>query len=257
MNKYVQGNYPILSKKNLAKDMYELEIFCPEIVERAKPGQFVHIGVKGHTLRRPISICKIDHEKNTIFVVFQAKGSGTRDLAEMTNQNILDVLGPCGNGFPLLDPSEKVICIGGGIGVPPMVGVASHYGSNATAICGFRDKSLVILQDEFAKLGTNSVICSDDGSVGIHGLVTVPLEDMLAKEKPAVVYACGPIPMLRAIAGVAEKYDVPCKVSMEQHMGCGIGACLVCIVQIQTENGIEFKHVCKDGPVFDSKEVVF
>ena len=136
------------------------------------------------------------------------------------------------------------------IGVPPMVSLASRYHERATAITGFRGQSAVILSDAFDSFHTPQILCTDDGSAGIHGLVTVPLEEELQKEVPDMVYACGPTPMLRAIAAVAAKYHAPCEVSLEQHMGCGLGACLVCQCRLRTADGEEVKRVCKDGPVF-------
>lgn len=255
-----QGTYPILSRRNLAKDIFDFEIFAPDIARAAKPGQFVHIAIPGHALRRPISICEVNPEKETVRITFQAKGSGTHELAGIGPNSAIDVMGPLGNGFTLLDQNEDVLLVGGGIGVPPMVNLSDYYKDHATAITGFRNQAAIILQEDFQKNGTKQVLCTDDGTYGIHGLVTVPLEEILNdpdRKKPAMVYACGPTPMLRAIAGVCEKYDTPCEVSLEQHMGCGIGACLVCQCKIRTKDGVEVKRVCKDGPVFNAQSVVF
>ncbi len=253
--KYTQGNYPIIRKENLSKDIFSFTICTPEISSLAVPGQFVHIALPGHSLRRPISICEIDKAAHTIRIVFAVKGKGTTDLSTLNVGSTLDIIGPLGNGFTLLDKTSKVILIGGGIGTPPMVGVASYYKESATVISGYRDKTMVILQDEFKKLGCDTYVCTEDGSEGIKGFVTMPLEELLQKDRYDKVYACGPIPMLKAVAQVCERYDTLCDVSMEQHMGCGIGACLVCTCKIKTEHGIDFKHVCKNGPVFDSREV--
>ena len=253
--KYTQGNYPIIRKENLSKDIFSFTIYTPEISSLAVPGQFVHIALPGHSLRRPISICEIDKSAHTIRIVFAVKGKGTTDLSTLNVGSTLDIIGPLGNGFTLLDKTSKVILIGGGIGTPPMVGVASYYKESATVISGYRDKTMVILQDEFKKLGCDTYVCTEDGSEGIKGFVTMPLEELLQKDRYDKVYACGPIPMLKAVAQVCERYDTLCDVSMEQHMGCGIGACLVCTCKIKTEHGIDFKHVCKNGPVFDSREV--
>ncbi|MBQ7433812.1 MAG: dihydroorotate dehydrogenase electron transfer subunit [Lachnospiraceae bacterium] len=256
--KYVQGFYPILKKKNTANGIYEMDIHAPEIASRAVPGQFVHIGVTGHSLRRPISICRIDKEQGTIQIVFALKGQGTKDLAKLEEGFQLDVIGPLGNGFPLLESDKKVVLIGGGIGVPPMLGLSDYYKEHAKAITGFRDQSIIILQDAFAENGTETILCTDDGSAGRKGFVSQPLEEMLAAgEHVDMICACGPMPMLKVIAQIAEKYGVRCAVSLEQHMGCGIGACLVCSVPIKREGETEFLHVCKDGPVFDSKEVMW
>ena len=256
--KYLRGHFPIVNKRNLAKDVYELTIYSPDIVARAQPGQFVHIGLPGHSLRRPISICEIDQEQNTFRLVFVVKGSGTRDLAEHSEHAALDILGPLGHGFTLLNPDSRVLLIGGGIGVPPLVELSHYYGRQATVICGFRSQSSVILQECFKQSGAQSFLCTDDGSAGIHGLVSKPMEEILASgEAFDMIYSCGPMPMMKAVSEVAARYKVPCEVSLEQHMGCGIGACLVCTCQIRSGDNVEYQHVCKDGPVFNSQEVVW
>lgn len=253
--KYTQGFYPIIGKENLSRDIFSLTICCHEISSLAVPGQFVHIALPGHSLRRPISISSIDREAHTIRIIFAVKGTGTKDLSCLNVGNTIDIVGPLGNGFTLLGKDKKVILIGGGIGTPPMAAMASYYGENAHVISGFRDKTMVILQDEFKRYTPNTYVCTEDGSEGIKGFVTMPLEELLKKEHFDMVYACGPIPMLKAVALVTERFDTPCEVSMEQHMGCGIGACLVCTCKIKTEHGIDFRHVCKNGPVFDAREV--
>lgn len=255
---YTQKKYEIVGTENIADSIYSFKIKVGNDVELAKPGQFVHIAIPGHTLRRPISICQINKEKQTIRIVFAAKGNGTRELSDCGVGSKVDVLGPLGNGFKLVPKDSNVILVGGGIGVPPMVGLSDYYGENAIAISGFRDKSIIILQDEFKKNGTETILCTDNGSAGIHGFVTQPLEEILKSGKKIdMVYSCGPIPMLKNIAGVCEKYNTPCQVSLEQRMGCGIGACLCCETKIYDNGQIEYKQVCKDGPVFDSKEVAW
>ncbi len=256
--RYVQGKYPLLAKNNIARGIYEMNILAPDLAALAVPGQFVHIALAGHSLRRPISICRIDEAHGVIKIVFALKGQGTRDLADVPVNSTLDIMGPMGNGFTLLEPGRKVILIGGGIGVPPMVGLSDYYREYATAISGFRDASIKILQDEFEKNGSRTILCTDDGSAGIHGFVTQPLEELLSSDGHYdCVYACGPMPMLKVISGICGKYDTLCQVSLEQHMGCGIGACLVCAVNIRRDGEEHFLHVCKDGPVFDSREVVW
>ena len=167
------------------------------------------------------------------------------------------MLGPLGNGFKIPDSARKVILVGGGIGVPPLLGLAKKLGDRATAILGFRDYSRIILADEFEKYGANTAICTDDGSVGYDGMVTSPLESTIKNSGADLVCACGPMPMLNAVAKVCADNNVPCKVSMEQRMGCGVGACVVCSC-LTVRNGQEhYARVCKDGPVFDAKEVKF
>ena len=159
---YTQGMYEIIEKKESAKDIFDLTLSCKDMSELANPGQFVHISVPGFFLRRPISICDIDKDKGTIRIVFQIRGKGTDALSKFEVGEKLDMMGPLGNGFKLLDKSKKAIVIGGGIGTPPMLATAKHYGENATAISGFRTKELVILQDDFKCEGIISILCTDD-----------------------------------------------------------------------------------------------
>ena len=138
-----------------------------------------------------------------------------------------------------------------------MLGISKEYGENAVVISGFRDASAVILQEDFTKNGCKTILCTDNGSAGRKGFVTDALSEQLELEKPDIIYACGPMVMLKKITEICEKNDIYCQVSLEQRMACGVGACLVCVCRT-VKDGKEFNsHVCKDGPVFDSKEVVF
>ncbi len=250
------GKYPIIEKKTLAKSVYSFTIDAPELADEAQPGQFANIAAPGFTLRRPISICGIDKENGTLRFVFEVRGKGTEEIASLTEGESLDVLGPLGNGFRIPD-GKKVVVVGGGIGVPPLLGVSKVSRELCTAVLGFRDYSKIILTNEFKENGSETIICTDDGSVGQKGLVTFPLSDILEKGETAAVLACGPEPMLKAVVKMCELYKVPCQVSLEQRMGCGVGACVVCSC-MTVRNGQEFySRVCKDGPVFNAEEVKF
>ncbi|MBR5495794.1 MAG: dihydroorotate dehydrogenase electron transfer subunit [Oscillospiraceae bacterium] len=254
--KFTAGKFPIVKKQNIAKNIYDFTILCPDVVKIAKPGQFVHIKADGFMLRRPISICKIDKEKGTLRIVFEIRGDGTDKIASLNVGENIDMIAPLGNGFTMLDKSKTVVCIGGGIGVPPMLEVASHYGENGIAITGFRSIVNAILTDDFKNQQNEVVVCTDDGSMGQKGLVTAPLEQILKTKKIDMICACGPTPMLKGIAKLADQYNVPCEISLEERMACGVGACLGCACKI-IKDGVEYnKHVCTDGPVFNSKEVV-
>lgn len=255
--KYTQGKYPLIKKESIAKEIYSFTILCPEVAEITKAGQFVHILPKGYTLRRPISICGIDKIKGTLRIVFEVRGDGTKELSETQTGELIDMIAPCGNGFALNQDIKKVVLIGGGIGTPPMLPLAEIYGEDATVITGFRNASAVILQDDFKKTGAKTILCTDDGSTGIHGLVTNPLEEILKSQKVDLICACGPTPMLKAISKMASDFNVECQVSLEERMGCGIGACLVCACKVNKNGEEQMLHVCKNGPVFNSKEVVW
>ncbi len=253
---YTQGLYRIIKKQNIAKNCYDFTIHCPEIASIAQAGQFAHVKVNGFSLRRPISICEVDQMNQTIRLVFEVRGEGTNALASLNEDSLIDLIAPLGKGFTLLDKSKKAIVIGGGIGVPPMVEVAKHYGDNATAIIGFRSANAVILNDDFINIGANVVLCTDDGTMGQKGFVTVALEQHLANQNADIIYACGPHGMLKGIIDLANKYNIRCEVSLEERMACGVGACLGCACKTVKEGNEYFAHVCKDGPVFDSKEVL-
>jgi len=230
-------------------------VLCPEVAEEAKPGQFVHIKVEGFTLRRPISICDIDRRNGSIRIVFEIRGRGTAKLTDANVGDSIDMIAPLGNGFSLFDdiaPDRRIITVGGGIGVAPLLGAAKHFRESATAILGFRSYDKIILANDFKQNDVHVITCTDDGSVGFKGTVTAPLEAELAKNDVDMVYACGPQPMLAAIVKVCEKAGVKCELSLEQRMGCGVGACAVCACEVKSG----MLMVCKDGPVFKGEEVV-
>ena len=219
----------------------------------ATPGQFVHIQCgDANLLRRPISICDWSVDHDWIRMVFEDRGEGTHWLSQRKVGETLDVLGPLGHGFTMT-PEGRYLLVGGGIGVPPMLGCAMHGGHDNVAILGFRSQQNTMLLDDFSSSCAGVRLATDDGSLGYHGFVDALVRQELEKDDGfAAVLACGPKPMLRNVARVAEEFGVSCQVSMEERMGCGIGACLVCACK--TKDGHQ-KHACKDGPVFDSKEV--
>ncbi len=255
--KYTQGKYIITRKTAIAKEIYSFTIQCPEVAEAAQPGQFVHIRANGFTLRRPISICGIDKEKGTLRIVFEIRGEGTAEIAKLNEGDLIDMLAPLGHGFTLMPEAKKVVLIGGGIGTPPMLPLAEYYGGRATVISGFRNASAMILQEDFKKTGAETVLCTDDGSAGIHGFVTEPLKELAAKGGIDAVYACGPMPMLKNIAAICKENGIYCEISLEERMACGIGACLGCACRTVRNDEEYFAHVCKDGPVFKAEEVLF
>ena len=255
--KYTQELCPIIKKEQLNKTTFSFTVASVTAVQSMKPGQFANILVEGKTLRRPISICGFSREEGTVRFVFEIRGEGTEILSEMSVGQTMDILAPLGNGFDI-DPAEKAVFVGGGIGVPPLLGASAPFGSNATVLLGFRNKDAAILADEFKANGADVRIATDDGSLGHHGFVTQLLSQRLDESPCDAIYACGPKPMLRLTAAEAEKRGIRCMVSLEERMGCGIGACLVCACKTRTPDGGEkFLHVCRNGPVFDSREVIW
>lgn len=259
-DKYTEKlTYRISSMEQLTAAAWSMVIECPEAAAKAQPGQFVNLLPDGgFTLRRPISICGIDKERGALRIVFEVRGKGTKALSELRAGDTVNMLAPLGHGFTLPAPDARVILVGGGIGTPPMLPLAQYFGKNAVVISGFRNADSAILRDDFAATGAKTVLCTDDGSAGRFGLVTLPLEEEIAAEKPALICACGPMPMLKATAALAKTYEIPCQVSLEERMGCGIGACLVCACRTQDVHGAEqYQHVCKNGPVFNAQEVIW
>ncbi len=232
----------------LTEDVFDYVFSCPGLAEKACPGQFAQIRLPGHTLRRPISICGIDRERGLLRFVFQIRGQGTAELAACEPGDELEIMAPLGKGFPL-DSNKRTLLIGGGIGVPPLLGCAAGLGEKAVACLGFRNEAAVILEEDFRAAGAKVSVATDDGSYGHHGLVT----ELAEQEDFDAVFACGPAPMLRAAKALAENRGVPCYLSLEERMACGIGACLGCATPLLREDGSQyFGHVCKDGPVFNS-----
>ena len=251
----IQENCRVVENTRLGEGLYLMVLDAPEIVKLTQCGQFVHIACgEGHLLRRPISICT--WQGSHLRIVFQVKGDGTKWLSERKVGDVLDVLGPLGHGFDVQALGDRPIFIGGGIGVPPMLGcvrTAVEKGAQPAAILGFRNKGAVILEGDFRD-ECETFVTTDDGTYARHGFVTDVLKEQVAGATG--VAACGPKPMLKAIAAIAKEAGVPCQVSMEERMGCGIGACLVCACALKSENGeTRYGHVCKDGPVFNAEEV--
>lgn len=246
----VQKLCSILRTEKLNSDAVSLWLEAGELAEAAAVGQFVNIKCgEGLLLRRPISICRVEGTK--LNIVFEVRGEGTAWLAARQEGDLLDVMGPLGHGFSY--PQGKILVVGGGIGVPPMLHTARSAPTGAIACLGFRNADKAMLIPEFEQCCDQVYISSDDGSLGVHSYVA-GIVDTALTERPEIsaVLACGPKIMLKTVYDAAKKHGVPCQVSMEERMGCGIGACLVCACK-NTDGA--YRHVCKDGPVFAAEEV--
>jgi len=240
----------LLSSVMLTETCCDMRILAPEIAN-ALPGQFVHVKCEGFTLRRPISVC--DTDGDTLRLIVDRRGAGTEWLVNRKKFDTLDILGPIGRGF---ETSDKILVVGGGIGTPPLL-MAAKAAGEAHAILGYRSQSAVMLVDDFNAACKTVQVATDDGTFGFHGRVDAVLRKRLNIEKFDRVLACGPTPMLKAVTTVCKEAGVPLQVSLEERMGCGIGACLVCACKLRVNDGGEWRygHVCKDGPVFDAEEV--
>lgn len=251
----------IIDNIELAPDIYQMLICSEYIAKCAKPGQFVNIKCCEGTnaiLRRPISICDVNREKNHVSLVYQKRGTGTEFLSKKRAGDTLDIIGPLGKGFDICDNNKSMAVIGGGIGIFPLLFLLKESSSlNKSAFIGFRNKDYAVLVDEYKKNVSNLFISTDDGSLGYKGVVTRLFQETLISEKYDIIYSCGPEKMMKRVAQLAIDAKIPCQLSLEQRMGCGIGACLACAVKIKTDETWQYKRVCKDGPVFLAEEVIF
>jgi len=244
----------IRENSQLKAGIFDLWLETGNVME-AVPGQFINVYLDRPDLLlpRPISIC--DMEGNRIRLVYQVSGKGTEYLSRQKRGKQIRVVGPLGDGFRFQDKREgKALMIGGGIGVPPLLFLAKRLGP-CRVVLGFRSASATVLIDEFLSLGCETVISTDDGSLGYKGRVMEAVKALVKKEDISSIYACGPRIMLKGAAEYAGDNGIPCQVSMEEHMGCGIGACLCCPVSV-IKNGVKsYKKVCKDGPVFAAASI--
>ena len=242
---------PVTVSQSLG-DYFILTVKSKALCELAQQGQFLHVLCGEKTLRRPISIHNVEGDEITM--IYEVKGDGTRWLSQRKPGDVLDILGPLGHGFPKVE--GKVLVVGGGIGVPPMYYTA-RCADEADAVLGFRSKDKALLIDRFETVCGKVNVMSDDGTLGQKGFVAQGVAEMLEENQYAAVFACGPKIMLKTTYDACKAKGVPCYVSMEERMGCGIGACLVCAVKLYRDGEEIMGHVCKDGPVFKGEEVVW
>lgn len=217
--------------------------------EFTAPGQFINIAVPGFTLRRPISVCDIDGD--TLTIVYDIVGHGTEALSEMAPGTVLDILPSLGNGFDMSRCGERPVLLGGGVGCPPIYSLAKNMIEAdilPTVVLGFNSDDRMIMIEQFENLDIPFYVATVDGSYGSKGYVT----DVIREEalNPDYFYACGPLPMLRALCS---QLDIPGQLSLETRMACGFGACMCC--SLETKKGP--KRICKEGPVFDKEDLIW
>lgn len=251
----------LIKKEKLLDGLYKFSVETEEIVKVAKPGNFVEIRINENSdpfLRRPISIYNLDKENGVLEFIFQVRGIGTNILAKKEEGDLIDIIGPLGNGTFKFEDKKNIAIIGGGIGIFPLYELAKQAkkaGVNIHTYLGFRNKDLVTLEKEFEEVSSKITITTDDGSYKEKGFAINYLEKDLSGFDG--IYACGPLPMLKAVKKISEEMGIPCQISLEEKMGCGLGVCLGCAVKTATspKDAPEYVHVCKTGPVFDSKMV--
>lgn len=253
----------LIKKEKLLEGLYKFSVDAKEIVELANPGNFIEIRINENSdpfLRRPISIYNLDKKNGVLEFIFQVKGKGTELLAKKKEEDKIDIIGPLGNGIFKFEEYKNIAVIGGGIGIFPLYELskqAKNAGKKVYTYLGFRNKDLVTLEKEFEDVSTTLTITTDDGSYKNSGFAINYLKNDLEKNNIDCIYACGPLPMLKAVKKLAEEKEIPCQISLEEKMGCGMGVCLGCAVRTatSTDDNPQYLHVCKAGPVFNSKMV--
>ncbi len=253
----------LLLKRELAPDWYLFELKAP-LLACASPGQFVQLRIGSQTdplLRRPVSIHYADPGRGRIRLLLRAAGRGTALASSFQEGAELDLLGPLGEGFPFLDEAGTALLVGGGIGMAPLYFAAvqrRRAGLPFELLLGGRSGALLPPKEYFASEKIKPLIATDDGTRGEKGLVTALLEQRLKTVPgPLRIHACGPEPMLARVVELARTAGAAVHLSLEARMACGVGACLGCVHPFHRDGRIEYRRVCRDGPVFNGEEVVF
>lgn len=247
----------VVSQEKLADGIYDLRLET-ELAQDAACGQFVGVYPKDKStlLPRPISICEIDKEKNQLRLVYRVAGKGTAEFSNLKTGDSVYLLGVLGNGFPVdkAKPGTKAMLFGGGIGVPPILQLSKELSCEKQIVVGYRNAQC-FLKEDFEQNGA-VYVATEDGSVGAKGNV---MDAVAANGLEAdIIYACGPMPMLRAIRQYAIEHDIPAYISLEERMACGVGACLGCVCKTTHKDAhshVNNARICTDGPVFEAREV--
>ena len=286
----------VLEHKKVAPGHFILKLSSSQISQSARPGQFVQILCDDSLeplLPRPFSFLDVD--KKSFSILYHVVGKGTAILAKKAKGDTLSVLGPCGNGFEFekngkclsadalvaekiengSGKEKKIILVGGGVGIPPLYHAAKELiqnkfpKKNIHIFLGARDKSLLLCEREFRALGVHLHLSTDNGSKGHRGFITDLLSNRLSSILPAskasvgrhplssILFTCGPTPMMKAVAGIAQQFSIPCQVSVEVPMACGFGACLGCAVTVKDRDTHRYAIACCEGPVFRGEELLW
>lgn len=262
----------ILSNQEISPAYFRMRILAPGVAAAASPGQFVMVRPElalPTMLRRPFGVFRVGclspecdglPPREYVEILYKVVGEGTRILSELHQGDRVELLGPLGHGFDLGTPGREKILVGGGIGLVPlfMLGEALFgRGDKVRLLMGGRTRDDILAVTEFERSGVETYVSTDDGSLGEEGFVTAVLERKLDKYPAAEVFACGPMPMLSAVAAICDRREVPLQVSLEAHMACGVGACLGCVVKGagHSEQSPRYLCTCKAGPVFDAADL--
>ncbi|MFH0771146.1 MAG: dihydroorotate dehydrogenase electron transfer subunit [Candidatus Omnitrophota bacterium] len=250
----------IISNREIKPNYFLMEINAPAIAGKAKPGQFITLrcaATSSPLLRRPFCFHKIS--RNGFQILYEVVGKGTAILSNMRSGERIDILGPIGNGFKVMEKRKDFILICGGIGVAPLVALAEVLAKKRQnkiyAIIGARNKETLLCERDLKRLGIKTFLATDDGSQSFKGSATGLLENLLSTMDYRLwtIYACGPEAMYKTLYRIVEERDLECYVSLEENIACGVGACLGCAIKTKGGN----KLICKDGPVFNIREIIW
>ncbi|MGE5423422.1 MAG: dihydroorotate dehydrogenase electron transfer subunit [Ignavibacteriales bacterium] len=253
----------VVRHREIVPGFYELEFIAPSIARDVLPGQFVNVRVSNSydpLLRRPFSIYDVDKKLGSITVFYKVVGRGTSLLSRTHIEHRLDVMGPLGTPFSVSKDIKSAYLIGGGVGIAPLVYLAKILNQNKVkfkVLMGASTAGFLAGKDMLNKLGVPLMISTDDGSEGMRGRVTDLLKDQLSANACDFIYSCGPEPMLAQVTEIAQEYGIPGELSLEEHMACGVGACLGCAHQVKEDDTFRFAKVCCEGPIFKIGQVLF
>lgn len=256
----VEQTVNIVSNERATDLYFRLVVRAPQIAPLVQPGQFAHVRIlqmNDALLRRPFSIFQV--ECDTFSILYKSVGKGTQVLSHMRAGEELSVIGPLGRGFTVpRSGGETPLLVAGGYGMAAMYLLAQRSPQKGIVFVGGRRRVDILCETEFRALGWEVRATTEDGSHGEQGLVTQPLiAELKRTTTDRKLFACGPTPMLKAVGKLAEEFAVPAELSMDEHMCCGVGVCLTCVIPIKTGDGWEYQRTCTEGPVFDSRAVVW
>jgi len=256
----IEQTVEILANDRDTDRYFRLVVRAPEIAPLVQPGQFAHVRIpplREALLRRPFSIFQA--ERDTFSILYKAVGKGTDILSRMRPGEELGVIGPLGHGFTLPRPGgETPLLVAGGYGMAAMYLLAQRSPQRGIVFVGGRRRVDILCEAEFQALGWEVRPTTEDGSHGEQGIVTQPLIAELRRTVAGrKLFACGPTPMLKAVGQLAADFELPAELSMDEHMCCGVGVCLTCVIPIRTADGWEYQRTCTEGPVFEARAIAW
>jgi dihydroorotate dehydrogenase electron transfer subunit len=268
----LQTDGKVVGNARIGSFYFMLGIYCPPIANQIKPGQFVMLKVSDNTfplLRRPFSVYKCypashpeKRKRGQLFILYKKVGKGTRRMTTLSEGEKVDLIGPLGNGFamPPLPSSAHCILIGGGVGIVSLYSLAEALrGSKLSVFIGGKTQSDILGVEGFRKLNSSIFLATEDGSLGVRGTVVdlfISQTNKFKRNEKWHIYACGPVPMLRTLAGTVKSKKFICQVSLEARMGCGFGACWGCVVKTKHAR-TPYQRVCQEGPVFRLEDIAW